>query len=59
MSPKSTPQQLQDDIISMRNRQNSEARFDRLGQPVVQVKAKNVGPGAAAAPDDKAENLAK
>ncbi|GKU08687.1 unnamed protein product, partial [Fusarium langsethiae] len=34
-------------------------RLDRLGRPVVQVKAKNVGPGAAAAPDDKAGNLAK
>ncbi|KAJ3455288.1 hypothetical protein MRS44_013888 [Fusarium solani] len=33
--------------------------LDRLGRPVVQVKAKNVGPGAAAAPDDKAGNLAK
>ncbi|KAF5132980.1 ATP-dependent DNA helicase PIF1 [Metarhizium anisopliae] len=33
--------------------------LDRLGRPVMQVKAKNVGPGAAAAPDDKAGNLAK
>jgi len=33
--------------------------LDRLGRPVVQVKAKKVGPGAAAAPDDKAGNLAK
>ncbi|KAM5357383.1 hypothetical protein ACJZ2D_016323 [Fusarium nematophilum] len=32
--------------------------LNRLGRPVVQVKA-NVGPGAAAAPDDKAGNLAK
>ncbi|KAG7404608.1 hypothetical protein Forpi1262_v018498 [Fusarium oxysporum f. sp. raphani] len=27
---------------------------DRLGRPVVQIKVNNVGPGAAAAPDDKA-----
>ncbi|EFZ04536.1 ATP-dependent DNA helicase PIF1 [Metarhizium robertsii ARSEF 23] len=33
--------------------------LDRLGRPVIQVKAKNVGPSAAAAPDDKARNLAK
>ncbi|KJZ68390.1 hypothetical protein HIM_12221 [Hirsutella minnesotensis 3608] len=33
--------------------------LDRLGRPVIQVIAKNVGPGAAAAPDDKAGNLAK
>ncbi|EEU47052.1 uncharacterized protein NECHADRAFT_92105 [Fusarium vanettenii 77-13-4] len=33
--------------------------LDRLGRPVIQVKAKNVGPGAAAAPNDKAGNLAK
>ncbi|KAF5133799.1 ATP-dependent DNA helicase PIF1 [Metarhizium anisopliae] len=33
--------------------------LDRLSRPVIQVKAKNVGPGAAAAPDDKAGNLAK
>ncbi|KJZ70051.1 hypothetical protein HIM_10555 [Hirsutella minnesotensis 3608] len=33
--------------------------LDRLGRPVIQVMAKNVGPGAAAAPDDKADNLAK
>ncbi|KAM4058148.1 PIF1-like helicase [Hirsutella rhossiliensis] len=33
--------------------------LDRLGRPVIQVMAKNVGPGAAAAPDDKAGNLAK
>ncbi|KID82373.1 ATP-dependent DNA helicase PIF1 [Metarhizium guizhouense ARSEF 977] len=33
--------------------------LDRLGRPVIQVKAKNVGLGAAAAPDDKAGNLAK
>ncbi|EXU94568.1 helitron helicase-like domain protein, partial [Metarhizium robertsii] len=33
--------------------------LDRLGRPVIQVKAKNVGPSAAAAPDDKAGNLAK
>ncbi|KAH7462394.1 hypothetical protein FOMA001_g18523 [Fusarium oxysporum f. sp. matthiolae] len=33
---------------------------DRLGRPVVQIKVNNVGPGAAAAaPDDKAGNLAK
>ncbi|KJZ72187.1 hypothetical protein HIM_08452 [Hirsutella minnesotensis 3608] len=31
--------------------------LDRLGRPVIQVIAKNVGPGAAAAPDDKAGNL--
>ncbi|RMJ02347.1 hypothetical protein CDV36_015385, partial [Fusarium kuroshium] len=34
-------------------------RLGRLGRPVVQVKAKDVGPGAAAAPDDKAGNLAE
>ncbi|KAH7115650.1 hypothetical protein EDB81DRAFT_953098 [Dactylonectria macrodidyma] len=28
--------------------------LDRLSRPVIQVMAKNVGPGAAAAPDDKA-----
>ncbi|KAF5128359.1 ATP-dependent DNA helicase pif1 [Metarhizium anisopliae] len=33
--------------------------LDRLSRPVIQVKAKNVGLGAAAAPDDKAGNLAK
>ncbi|KAL6405772.1 AAA ATPase and PIF1-like helicase domain protein [Ilyonectria robusta] len=33
--------------------------LDRLSRPVIQVTAKNVGPGAAAAPDDKAGNLAK
>ncbi|EFY84461.1 ATP-dependent DNA helicase PIF1 [Metarhizium acridum CQMa 102] len=33
--------------------------LDRLDRPVIQVKARNVGPGAAAAPDDKAGNLAK
>ncbi|EXU94986.1 PIF1-like helicase [Metarhizium robertsii] len=33
--------------------------LDRLSRPVIQVKAKNVGHGAAAAPDDKAGNLAK
>ncbi|EXU94892.1 PIF1-like helicase [Metarhizium robertsii] len=33
--------------------------LDRLNRPVIQVKAKNVGFGAAAAPDDKAGNLAK
>ena len=33
--------------------------LDRLGRSVIPVKAKNVGPGAAAAPDDKAGNLAK
>ncbi|KJK78206.1 hypothetical protein H634G_06379 [Metarhizium anisopliae BRIP 53293] len=33
--------------------------LDRLSRPVVQVIATNVGPGAAAAPDDKAGNLAK
>ncbi|KJK73749.1 hypothetical protein H634G_10985 [Metarhizium anisopliae BRIP 53293] len=33
--------------------------LDRLGRPIIQVKAKNVGHGAAAAPDDKAGNLAK
>jgi hypothetical protein len=33
--------------------------LDRLNRPVVQVIATNVGPGAAAAPDDKAGNLAK
>ena len=33
--------------------------LDRLSRPVIQVIAKNVGPGAAAAPDDKAGNLAK
>ncbi|EXU94813.1 ATP-dependent exoDNAse (exonuclease V), partial [Metarhizium robertsii] len=33
--------------------------LDRLSQPVIQVIATNVGPGAAAAPDDKAGNLAK
>ncbi|KAG7424613.1 hypothetical protein Forpi1262_v014447 [Fusarium oxysporum f. sp. raphani] len=32
---------------------------DRLGRPVIQIKVNNVGPGAAAAPDDKAGNLAK
>jgi hypothetical protein len=33
--------------------------LDRLSRPVIQVIATNVGPGAAAAPDDKAGNLAK
>ncbi|KHO10893.1 Sec1 family protein [Metarhizium robertsii ARSEF 23] len=33
--------------------------LDRLSRPVIQVKAKNVGLGSAAAPDDKAGNLAK
>ncbi|KAF5128363.1 ATP-dependent DNA helicase pif1 [Metarhizium anisopliae] len=33
--------------------------LNRLGRPVIQVKAKNVRVGAAAAPDDKAGNLAK
>ncbi|KID82377.1 ATP-dependent DNA helicase PIF1 [Metarhizium guizhouense ARSEF 977] len=33
--------------------------LDRLNRPVIQVKAKNVGFGAAAAPDDKAGNLSK
>ncbi|EFZ03828.1 ATP-dependent DNA helicase PIF1 [Metarhizium robertsii ARSEF 23] len=32
--------------------------LDCLGRPVIQVKAKNVGSGAAAAPDNKAGNLA-
>ncbi|XP_044716381.1 PIF1-like helicase domain-containing protein [Hirsutella rhossiliensis] len=31
--------------------------LDRLGRPVIQVMAKNVGPGAAAAPDDKPVGL--
>ncbi|KAF6523203.1 hypothetical protein HZS61_014731 [Fusarium oxysporum f. sp. conglutinans] len=33
--------------------------LDRLSRPAIQVTAKNVGSGAAAAPDDKAGNLAK
>ncbi|EXU95533.1 PIF1-like helicase [Metarhizium robertsii] len=33
--------------------------LDCLGRPVIQVKAKNVGSGAAAAPDNKAGNLAE
>ncbi|KAJ6436943.1 hypothetical protein O9K51_10479 [Purpureocillium lavendulum] len=33
--------------------------LDRLSRPVIQVIATNVGSGAAAAPDDKAGNLAK
>lgn len=33
--------------------------LDRLGRPVLQIAAKNVGLGAAAAPDDKEGNLAK
>ncbi|KJK73474.1 hypothetical protein H634G_11287 [Metarhizium anisopliae BRIP 53293] len=33
--------------------------LDRLSRSVIQVMAANVGPGAAAAPDDKAGNLAK
>ncbi|KAF5139516.1 ATP-dependent DNA helicase PIF1 [Metarhizium anisopliae] len=33
--------------------------LDHLSRPVIQVKAKNIGFGAAAAPDDKAGNLAK
>ncbi|KGQ02733.1 DNA repair and recombination protein PIF1 [Beauveria bassiana D1-5] len=33
--------------------------LDRLGRPVIQITARNVGAGAAAAPDDKAGNLAK
>ncbi|KAK8912376.1 ATP-dependent DNA helicase pif1 [Metarhizium anisopliae] len=33
--------------------------LDRLSRPVIQVIATNVGPGAFAAPDDKAGNLAK
>ncbi|KJZ69527.1 hypothetical protein HIM_11069 [Hirsutella minnesotensis 3608] len=33
--------------------------LDRLGRPVIQVMAMSVGAGAAAAPGDKAGNLAK
>ncbi|KAH7117267.1 hypothetical protein B0J13DRAFT_681205 [Dactylonectria estremocensis] len=45
------PEELSNDLLFVVS--------DRLGRPVVQIKVKNVGPGAAAAPDDKAGNLAK
>ena len=38
---------------------NNHCHLDRLGRPAIQVTAKNVGVGAAAAPDDKAGNLEK
>ena len=48
-------------VYATKNRVNEYNHYhlDRLSRPVIQVKAKNVGLGAAAAPDDKAGNLAK
>ncbi len=33
--------------------EHNHYHLERLGQPSIQVKAENVGPGAATAPDDK------
>ncbi|KAJ2996088.1 hypothetical protein NUW58_g1082 [Xylaria curta] len=48
-------------VYATKDRVNEYNRYhlERLGQPVIQAKAKNVGPSAATTPDNKAGNLAK